>query len=146
MSELYDRIEMLCRENHVSITTMCKKSGVSRAPLTDLKMGRSKTLSSASLAKIAAYFHVSLDYLLGNVSEPYFYLDNNRILNEINSYEETEEKPATDNDSELYELLEDIRRNPDLRAMFSLAKDATPEQVRQYINVIKAIRGEDTDG
>lgn len=131
MSELYDRIEMLCKENHISITAMCKSSGVSRAPLTDLKMGRSKTLSSASLAKIASYFHVSLDYLLGNASEPYF---------------EAEEKPATDNDSELYELLEDIRRNPDLRAMFSLAKDATPDQVRQYINVIKAIRGEDTNG
>ena len=33
-------------------------------------MGRSKTLSSATLSKIAAYFGVSVDYLLGNKEKP----------------------------------------------------------------------------
>lgn len=102
---------------------MCRETNISRSVLSELKSGRTKQLSAKYLPVVADYLDVSVGYLLGN-----------------------EEKPATDNDSELYELLEDIRRNPDLRAMFSLAKDATPEQVRQYINVIKAIRGEDTDG
>lgn len=66
MSELYELIENLCKEKGTNITAMCKASGVSRAPLTELKMGRSKTLSSATLSKIAAYFGVSVDYLLGN--------------------------------------------------------------------------------
>lgn len=69
MDDLYRRIETLCKERNISITTMCRDSGVSRAPLSDLKMGRSKTLSSATLAKIASYFDVSIDYLLGNESE-----------------------------------------------------------------------------
>ena len=34
--------------------------------------------------KIAAYFGVSTDYLLGNVSDPFFRLDNDGILAEIN--------------------------------------------------------------
>ena len=66
MSELYSLIESLCKKHGTNITAMCKSAGVSRAPLTELKMGRTKTLSSATLSKIATYFGVSMDYLLGN--------------------------------------------------------------------------------
>lgn len=69
MSELYNRIEKLCTIKNVNITTMCKQAGVSRASLTDLKMGRKQSLSTDTLAKIAAYFDVSIDYLLGNSKE-----------------------------------------------------------------------------
>ncbi len=123
MGDMYNKIESLCKARGSNITQMCRETNISRSVLSELKSGRTKQLSAKYLPVVADYLDVSVGYLLGN-----------------------EEKPATDNDSELYELLEDIRRNPDLRAMFSLAKDATPEQVRQYINVIKAIRGEDTDG
>ncbi|HIR53358.1 MAG TPA: helix-turn-helix transcriptional regulator [Candidatus Onthovicinus excrementipullorum] len=123
MGDMYNKIESLCKARGSNITQMCRETNISRSVLSELKSGRTKQLSAKYLPVVADYLDVSVGYLLGN-----------------------EEKPATDNDSELYELLEDIRRNPDLRAMFSLAKDATPEQVRQYINVIKAIRGENTDG
>ena len=84
ISELYNRIHSLCTENHVTITTMCKDAGVSRASLSDLKVGRKQSLSADTLMKIAKYFHVSVDYLVGNVSEPNFHLDNERILRKIN--------------------------------------------------------------
>ncbi len=120
MSELYEIISELCSQKGITITELCRKSGASRGSLSDLKMGRKQSLSADTLSKIASYFGVSVDYLLGN---------------------EQKEKPTATDDSELAEILEDIRRNPDLRAMFSLTKNATPEEVRQYINVIKAIRG-----
>lgn len=65
MSNLYNRIESLCKENNESITTMCKESGASRASLSDLKVGRKQSLSAETLSKIAAHFGVSVDYLLG---------------------------------------------------------------------------------
>ena len=65
MSDLYNRIEELCKENNESITTMCKESGASRASLSDLKVGRKQSLSAETLFKIAAHFGVSVDYLLG---------------------------------------------------------------------------------
>lgn len=65
MSNLYNRIEELCKENNESITTMCKESGTSRASLSDLKMGRNQSLSAETLSKIAIHFGVSVDYLLG---------------------------------------------------------------------------------
>lgn len=69
MSDLYNRIENLCKEYNESITTMCKESGASRASLSDLKVGRKQSLSAETLSKIAAHFGVSVDYLLGKESK-----------------------------------------------------------------------------
>lgn len=120
MSELYEVICKLCARNGITVTELCRKSGASRGSLSDLKMGRKSSLSAKTLQKIADYFGVTVDYLLGN----------------------EEKKPIIQEDNELAKMLEEVRRNPDLRAMFSLAKNATPEEVRQYINVIKAIKGD----
>lgn len=64
MSELYNRIESLCKSENVSITTMCKESGASRASLSDLKVGRKQLLSVGTLSKIANYFGITTDYFL----------------------------------------------------------------------------------
>ena len=50
MSDLYNRIEILCKEKKISITTMCKESGASRASLSDLKVGRKQSLSADTLS------------------------------------------------------------------------------------------------
>ena len=51
-------------------------------------------MSSENITKISSYFGISADYLLGHVSEPYFYLDNDRILREINSYSNEDSIPS----------------------------------------------------
>lgn len=64
MPEMYDRIEQLCQERSTNITALCKELSISRSSLAELKAGRSKSLSAASTAKIAAYFSVDPQYLL----------------------------------------------------------------------------------
>ena len=66
MSDLYDKISSLCTEKNINITEMCRRSGASRGSITDLKQGRKNSLSAETLSKIASYFDVSVDYLLGN--------------------------------------------------------------------------------
>ena len=100
MSELYNLIESLCKGHGTNITAMCKAAGVSRAPLTELNMGRTKTLSSATLTKIATYFGVSVDYLLGNEQKEELQPDqvdlSNVELGFLGDYKElTEENKAT---------------------------------------------------
>lgn len=70
MSELYCRIETLCKDRKVSITTVCKESGASRASLSDLKAGRKQSLSAETLSKLADWFGVSVDSLLGKENPP----------------------------------------------------------------------------
>lgn len=69
MDDLYKRIETLCKLEDISVTEMCKGCGISRAPLSDFKMGRTKTLSTKTLSKIAEYFDVSVDYLLAGTPQ-----------------------------------------------------------------------------
>lgn len=65
MNELYGRLEALCARKGVTVSAMCKASGVSRSVLTDLKMGRQNSLSAGNLQKLAGYFGVSVETLLG---------------------------------------------------------------------------------
>lgn len=118
MDILYDKIELLCNKKGINITTMCRDAGISRAPLSDLKAGRSKTLSSTTLSKIASYFGVSVDYLLGNT--------------------EQKEKPLINGDEELTEYLEELKSRPELKMLFRLTKNATKEDVEKAVKIIEA--------
>lgn len=68
MSDMYKRIESLCKEAGVNITQMCREAGVPRGNLTELKMGRTLVLSTKTLKKIAEYFGTSIESLLGDES------------------------------------------------------------------------------
>lgn len=73
-----------------------------------------------TMNRLADFFHVSVDYLLGNVNDPFFYLDNERIIREINSYEDDEKAPAlTEKDQrdvarEVDRIMEDLADSGDL--------------------------------
>lgn len=65
MANMYAHIEALCRERGLNVTQMCRESGVPRATLSELKMGRTTALSAKNMDKLANYFGVSVDRLLG---------------------------------------------------------------------------------
>ena len=70
MSNLYETIEALCRKQNIRPGTLCTTLGLSRSLMTDLKMGRKKSLSAQTAQKIANYFGVSVGYLLGEPEQP----------------------------------------------------------------------------
>ena len=65
MDSLYNRILILCDRNQIRPGRLCDELGLSRGLITDLKMGRKKSVSAETAQKIAAYFGVSVGYLLG---------------------------------------------------------------------------------
>ena len=68
---MYTRIESLCEKRGITITQMCRDAQIPRGNLSDLKYGRTKELSTKSLAKISAYFGCDLNYLLtGETTSP----------------------------------------------------------------------------
>lgn len=119
MSDLYERIDKLCKKNGISITAMCKGSGVSRGSMTDLKNGRSQNLSTDAISKIASYFQVSIDHLLGG---------------------EENEKPPVDSDEELMEYLQMLKTRHECRMLFQVSKNATKEDVEAAVRIIEALR------
>lgn len=65
MGTLYDRIQDLCKSKGVSGSRMCLDLGLSKSTMSDLKHGRTKSMSATTAQKIASYFNVSVGYLLG---------------------------------------------------------------------------------
>lgn len=65
MGNLYDTILALCESRGIKGGKMCTDIGISKGLLTDLKMGRRTGVSAVTAQKIAAYFDVSVGYLLG---------------------------------------------------------------------------------
>ncbi len=59
---MYEKILELCNQKDIKPATLCKATGIPKSTLSELKQGRTKTLSTQTLSKIARYFNVSLGY------------------------------------------------------------------------------------
>lgn len=65
MSDLYNNIHALCEKENIKDGTLCSKVGVTRSTLSELKRGRTTSLSLKNLQKIADYFGISVSELTG---------------------------------------------------------------------------------
>ena len=69
MDNLFTRIESLCAQKNIRPGRLCDELGLSRSLMTDLKMGRKKTVNAETAQKIAEFFGVSVGFLLGQSQE-----------------------------------------------------------------------------
>ncbi len=69
MENLYERIQSLCTNKGIRPGRLCDELNLSRSLMTDLKMGRKKSVNAETAQKIAGFFGVSVAYLLGQ-AEP----------------------------------------------------------------------------
>ena len=60
---LTQTIEKLCKENHITVKEMLSKSNLNRNVVDNLKKGSIPSVDK--IVKIADYFNISTDYLLG---------------------------------------------------------------------------------
>lgn len=114
MWTLYENIQTLCEERGIKGGKMCVDLGLSKSLMTDLKSGRKKSINSETAKKIAEYFGVSIDRVVGGIDK-----------------EKAPTHEGKRNEGELG--LSDI--------YFSLAKDLQdakidPEDIRNFANII----------
>ena len=65
MSEMYNKIEKLCKANNTNITEMCRELNIPRSSMSELKAGRVKSMSIERIEIIADHFGVTPDFLRG---------------------------------------------------------------------------------
>lgn len=109
----------ICNERKIAPSKVCKDIGLSSAAYscwTDNSIPR-----KATLMKLADYLNVTVDDLLGE--------DNTK-----------EKLKQASEDSELAELLEELKTRPEMKMLFSITKGATKEDVEKAVNIIKALR------
>ncbi len=112
------------------------RDGVSQQVLADeMRVSRSTVAmwergtepSNEMLQKLAEYFNITVDYLLGR-DEP------------------TDAEPVyTQDDPEFWELREQLRRRPEMRTLFSVSKNATSADLKKAIKIIETLKGDDYD-
>ena len=109
----YNTFEQLCKERGIKPGRAASEMGISRAAVTRWK-NEGFTPRGEALEKIAAYFGVSIDFLLHG-------------------------KPtATQNEME--EFLEMLKNRQECRMLFSLAKNANRADVERAVKIIEALR------
>ena len=120
---MYEIFVKLCQERGVTPYQVAKATGISQAALSTWKRGRTVPRDT-TLHKLAEFFHVTVPYMRG---------------------EETDPGPFHSlADTDLYEYLDMLRNRSECRMLFSVAKDATPEDIRRAVAVIEALRRADS--
>ena len=66
---MYEIFERLCAERGVTAYRVCKETGLKTGSISNWKSGKYQ-LKQDKLQKIAEYFGVSVDYLMGNEKAP----------------------------------------------------------------------------
>lgn len=117
----YDRFEALLKTRGVTKSFIARSLGRSATLCQDWKQQKSQP-SDAQLKEVARILGTTPAYLRGETDEP---------------------SPAPERNEELEALLSSLREREDMRMLFKLAQDASPEDVRQAVKIIEALRRHD---
>ena len=118
---IYERFEALRSSRGITKRFIAQSLGRSPTLCQDWKMHKSQP-SDEQLAVVARILGTTPDYLRGETDEV---------------------SPAPAEDRELAELLSSLREREDMRMLFKLAQGASPEDVRQAVRIIEALRRHD---
>jgi transcriptional regulator with XRE-family HTH domain len=129
MKSLEYRLKKLRNEKGVTQQELGDYLGVSRSTVAGYETGKRKP-EYDTLHKLANYFNVSIDYLLGNTDE-------RSPADKI--------KKAISDDPELLEFWEELKDREDLQLMFKQTRDLSPETIQQIISIIKTFEKEQDD-
>lgn len=106
---MYEIFERLCKERGVTPYRVSEATGIRTSSLSGWKAGKF-TPKQEKLKKIADYFGVSIEYLMTG--------------------EEPEDKEGYYINPDTADMAQQIYENKDLRLLFDVAKDVTPEQLK----------------
>jgi len=124
--EFKDRLLQLRKEKNMSREELAKKLNLSYSAISKYETG-ARTPDDDIKKKIAEYFNVSLDYLMGvsDIRYPYKKTPDNQIIK--------------DNDDEIeltpdeIKLLKKIKSDPDLSVLFHDLKSAPKKKIKQLL-------------
>jgi len=126
-----DILSNLRNEAKITQKDLANILGVSRGTIGMYEIGQ-RDPDTETLKKIAKFFNVSVDYLLGNTDIKNSDTSKNKIAESLND------------DPELSQFWDSLKDREDLKLLFKQTRDMTPNDIKKIIRIIKAIEdGED---
>lgn len=124
---LREKLEMTQRE-------LAKAVGINTSVMNRMESGE-RPLRDDEILKIAKFFNVSIDYLLGNVlydRTPSMY-----------PFDPQAQVKKTVSDPDIAEMLNDIHKDPELKILFNASKKLKKEDLQTVISLVKAMKTDD---
>ena len=121
-----ERLKKLRQEHKLLQKELAKELNLTQQTISSYESNKREP-DSETLQKIAQYFNVSVDYLLG-------------ISKERTPADKIKE--ALSSDPELLDFWEKLSGREDLRELFKKAINKSPEEIKKIIRVIKAMEDE----
>lgn len=122
----YENLLKLCSQKGISLTHLVTKElRMSVSNVTKWKEG--KVPKADTVKKIADYFGVTIDYLLTGKKQE-----------NIKVYDEDDNIVALDD--ETLEVIDSLRKRPEMKILFSVSKKATKEDIIKAVKIIEALR------
>jgi transcriptional regulator with XRE-family HTH domain len=122
---MYKIFEQLLQKNGVSTYKVSKETGIAQSVFSSWKNGIS-TPKQDKLQKIADYFGVTIEYLMTGKDETVKAVDEDGNIVVI--------------DDETRELIDSLRKNPEMKMLFSVSKKATKEDIIKTVKIIEALK------
>lgn len=113
---MYDIFERLCAEKGVTPYRVCKETGLTTSTISNWKAGR-YTPKTDKLQKIADYFGVSIEFLMG--------------------IEEKEESPIYYTNEETAKLAQEMYEDEDMRSLFDMKRNMPPERFKAHMEFMR---------
>lgn len=113
INEILKRLQEAQRESGLSYVQLEKRTGLSKSSIQRYISGTTKKVPFSDLEKICRALGCDPVEVLGWSEDP--------------------------DDAELYDLREQMRRDPEMRNLFDLARRATPSDLRAAAAVLKAL-------
>lgn len=126
---LKDKIRELRKERGMTQKEVAERLGIGGSTMTMYETGRREP-NMETLIKIADFFDVSTDYLLGKT----------KAKNE----KEVISRALVD-DPELYNFWKKLSEREDLQLLFKQTRNMDPKDIRTIIRIIKAIEDEEDE-
>ena len=125
-----NRIAELRKEKGIKQVELAKIFQVSQGTLSNWERGV-HDIDQATLNKIASYFEVTLDYLLGRTT---------------GSTPQDQIGHMLEDDEELHKMWEVLKDRDDMVLLFKQVKDLDASDIKRVMRVIKAIEDEEAEG
>lgn len=129
MASFSERMKKLRKKQSITLEQLANEIDVTKSTLSRYENNQREP-KMYIVKKLASYFTVSVDYLLGNSDEP-------RPADKV--------KEALSDDPELQDFWDELSKREDLQLMLKQTKDLPPKTVRQIIRIIQAIEQEEEE-
>lgn len=121
----YDVFSKLCEKRGIRPSRAAEECGINKSSVSNWKnngyVPRGETLN-----KIADYFNVTTDYLLTGKKD-----------DTVKVYDEDDNIVVLDDETR--ELIDNLRKRPEMKMLFSVSKKATKDDIIRAVKIIEAL-------